>query len=103
MVRWPGHIPAGSVLNGIVSHADWFVTLLSAAGVPDIAERLRVGADLNGTTYKVHLDGHDQLAYITGQTDQSARQHFFYVSDDADLTADCGSTTGSSSSSSSAA
>ena len=66
MVRWPGHIPAGSVLNGIVSHNDWFVTLLSAAGVPDIAERLRAGTDLNGTTYKVHLDGHDQLAYITG-------------------------------------
>ena len=87
LVRWPGHIAAGSVLNGIVSHADWFVTLLSAAGVPDIAERLRVGTDLNGTTYKVHLDGHDQLAYITGQTDESARKHFFYVSDDGDLTA----------------
>ncbi len=25
LVRWPGHIPAGSVLNGIVSHNDWFV------------------------------------------------------------------------------
>src|SRR5271155_715812 len=87
LVRWPGHIPAGSVLNGIVSHNDWFVTLLSAAGVPDIAERLRVGTDLNGTTYKVHLDGHDQLAYITGGTDESPRQHFFYVSDDGDLTA----------------
>jgi arylsulfatase A-like enzyme len=87
LVRWPGHIPAGSVLNGIVSHADWFVTLLSAAGVPDIAERLRAGTDLNGTSYKVHLDGHDQLAYITGETDESARKHFFYVSDDGDLTA----------------
>ncbi len=32
LVRWPGHIPAGSVLNGIVSHADWFVTLLSVGG-----------------------------------------------------------------------
>ena len=38
MVRWPGHIPAGIVLNGIVSHNDWFVTLLAAAGVPDIAD-----------------------------------------------------------------
>ena len=87
MVRWPGRIPAGSVLNGIISHTDWFVTLLSAAGAPDIAERLRAGTDLNGTTYKVHLDGHDQLAYITGQTDESPRKHFFYVSDDGDLTA----------------
>ena len=34
MVRWPGNIPAGTVLNGIVSHNDWFVTLLAAAGDP---------------------------------------------------------------------
>jgi arylsulfatase len=87
MVRWPGHIPAGRVLNGIVSHADWFVTLLAAAGDADIAARLRAGADLSGTTYKVHLDGHNQLDYLTGATDTSARTHFFYVSDDGDLTA----------------
>ncbi|MDT5152793.1 MAG: hypothetical protein QOI01_4526 [Mycobacterium sp.] len=87
MVRWPGHIPAGTVLNGIVSHNDWFVTLLAAVGVSDIADQLRGGADLNGTTYKVHLDGHNQLPYITGATDESPRQHFFYVSDDGDLTA----------------
>jgi arylsulfatase len=87
MLRWPGHIPAGTVLNGIVSHNDWFVTLLAAAGDPDIAERLRAGADLNGTTFRVHLDGHNQLDYLTGKTDESPRQHFFYVSDDGDLTA----------------
>ncbi len=87
MVRWPGHIPAGQVLNGIVSHNDWFVTLLAAAGAPDIAEQLKAGADLSGTTYKVHLDGHNQLAYLTGEVDESPRQHFFYVSDDGDLTA----------------
>ena len=61
MVRWPGRIPAGQVLNGIVSHADWFVTLLAAAGDTDVAERLRAGTDLAGATYRVHLDGHDQL------------------------------------------
>jgi arylsulfatase len=87
VVRWPGHVPAGTVLNGIVSHNDWFVTFLSAAGVPDIADQLRTGVELGGTTYRVHLDGHDQLPYITGQVEQSPRQHFFYVSDDGDLTA----------------
>ncbi len=66
MVRWPGHIPAGTVLNGIVSHNDWFVTLLAAAGDTDVADRLKQGADLDGTTYKVHLDGHNQLDYLTG-------------------------------------
>jgi arylsulfatase A-like enzyme len=87
MVRWPGHIPAGTTLNGIVSHNDWFVTLLAAAGRPDIASELAAGAELNGVQYKVHLDGHNQLDYITGQADESPRQHFFYVSDDGDLTA----------------
>ena len=38
VVRWPGRIAAGTVLNGIVSHNDWFPTLLAAAGVPDIAD-----------------------------------------------------------------
>jgi arylsulfatase len=87
MVRWPGHIPAGTVLNGIVSHNDWFVTLLAAAGEPDIAAKLRAGHELNGRTYKVHLDGNNQLPYITGETDSSPRRSFFYVSDDGDLTA----------------
>ena len=79
--------PAGQVLNGIVSHNDWFVTLLAAAGDTDVADRLKAGTDLGGTTYKVHLDGYNQLDYITGPADESPRQHFFYVSDDGDLTA----------------
>jgi arylsulfatase len=87
MVRWPARIPAGTVLNGLVSHNDWFVTLLAAAGDPDIAERLRSGAELAGTTYRVHLDGHNQLPYLTGEAGESPRRHFFYVSDDGDLTA----------------
>jgi arylsulfatase len=87
IVRWPGVIPAGRVLNGIVSHNDWFVTLLAAAGEPRIAEKLRAGYDLNGRTYHVHLDGYNQLEYFTGEVDVSPRPHFFYVSDDGDLTA----------------
>jgi arylsulfatase A-like enzyme len=87
VVRWPGHIPAGKVVNDIMSHNDWFPTFLAAAGVPDIADKLKVGTDLSGTTYKVHLDGHDQLPYLTGEVDKSPRNFFFYVSDDGDLLA----------------
>ncbi len=87
LVRWPRRIGPGQVRNGIISHNDWFPTLLAAAGVPDIAEQLKAGVDLNGTSYKVHLDGHNQLPYFTGEVDESPRQHFFYVSDDGDLTA----------------
>jgi arylsulfatase len=87
LVRWPGHIPAGTVLNGIISHNDWFPTLLAAAGVTDIVDQLRAGGELEGKHFKVHLDGHNQLPYLTGEADQSPRQYFFYVSDDGDLTA----------------
>ncbi len=87
MVRWPGRIPAGTVLNGIVSHNDWFVTLLAAIGDTDLADRLKAGTELAGREYKVHLDGHNQLDYITGKTEESPRKHFFYVSDEGDLTA----------------
>jgi arylsulfatase len=87
LARWPGHIEADTVLNGIVSHSDWFVTLLAAAGEPDIADKLKAGHELNGTTSKVHLDGFNQLPYLSGEVDDSPRQFFFYVSDDGDLTA----------------
>ncbi len=87
MVRWPGRIPEGVVLNDIVSHADWFVTLLAAAGEPDIAEKLKAGHEMNGRSYRVHLDGFNQLDYFTGEAEQSPRDYFFYVSDDGDLTA----------------
>jgi arylsulfatase A-like enzyme len=50
MVRWPGTIPAGRVLNGIMSHNDWFITLLAAAGDPDIAAKPRAGHKLGGTS-----------------------------------------------------
>jgi len=87
LIRWPGRIEPGTVFNGIVSHNDWFVTLLAAAGDDTVAERLREGTALAGREYKVHLDGHNLVPYLTGETDESPRKHFFYVSDDGDLTA----------------
>lgn len=86
MVRWPGHIKPGTVLTGTVSHLDWAPTLLAAAGVPDIKDQLLKGYKIGPTTYKVHLDGYNQLPYFTGQINQSPRQEFFYFSDDGDLT-----------------
>ena len=87
LARWPGHFPAATVRNGIMSHNDWFPTLLAAAGVDDIAAQLKEGADLNGATYRVCLDGHNQLPYLTGEVEESPRNFFFYVNDDGDLTA----------------
>lgn len=86
MVRWPGHIKPGTISNGIVSHLDWAPTLLAAAGVPDIKDKLLKGYKAGGKQFKVHLDGYNQLPYLTGQAPKSPREEFFYFSDDGDLT-----------------
>ena len=66
MVRWPGKIKPGSVSNEIISHLDWMPTLLAAAGVPDVKEKLLTGYRAGNMTYKVHLDGYNLLPYLTG-------------------------------------
>jgi len=85
MIRWPGHIQPGSVSNEIVSGLDWLPTLVAAAGDPDVTEKLLRGYEIAGKTYKVHLDGFNQLPYLTGQQDRSARKEFIYFNDDGDL------------------
>ena len=87
MIRWPGHIKPGSVANGIYSGLDWFPTLLAAAGDTDIKERLLKGTTIAGKQYKNHLDGYNQLDYLTGKADKSARTEFFYFNDDGALVA----------------
>jgi arylsulfatase len=87
MVRWPGRIAPGSVSTEMFSGLDWFPTLLAAAGDTDIKARLLKGANVSGKTFKVHLDGYNQLPYLTGQQPKSARQEFAYFNDDGVLVA----------------
>lgn len=87
LVRWPGHIPAGTVSNEIMSNLDWMPTLLAAAGDPDIKEKLLKGHRVGRKNYKVHLDGYNFLPYLTGEISESPRREFFYFSDDGDLLA----------------
>ncbi len=86
-VRWPGKFPAGTTLNGIVSHEDWLPTFAAAAGAPDIKEKLRKGVELNGRTYRNYIDGHNQLDYLSGKTDKSPRNEFIYVNDAGEVVA----------------
>jgi len=86
-VRWPGHFPAGTTLNGIVAHEDWLPTFAAVAGAPDIKEKLKAGVDLNGRSYKNYIDGYNQLDYLSGKTEQSPRKEFIYVNDDGQIVA----------------
>ncbi len=90
LVRWPGHITAGTVTNELMSHNDWMPTLASIAGEPQLVAKLRTGYTANGIDYKVHLDGHDQSKFLTSVSGsaaknngaKSARNQFFYADDD---------------------
>ena len=80
IVRWPGHVPSGKVENGIFSGLDWFPTFVAAAGNPNIKDELMKGKQLGGQTYKVHLDGYNQMDVITGKG-PSARHEVFYFTE----------------------
>ncbi len=77
-LRWPGHVPADSVQNGIFSGMDWLPTFVAAAGNPNITEELLKGKTIGDRTYKNHLDGYNQMAAITGKG-PSARHEIFYL------------------------
>ena len=87
MIRWPGKIPAGTILNDMMSHEDWVPTLMTAAGRPTVTEELKAGVNINGRDYHNHLDGYDFLPYLTGEADRGPRNTFYYWSDDGLLTA----------------
>ena len=86
LIKWPGHIAAGSEFNGLQSHEDVFVTLAAAAGQPNLKQDLLTGYKMGDMTYKVHLDGYNQLDYWTGKSEKTARRAFFYY-DETDLMA----------------
>jgi arylsulfatase A-like enzyme len=79
LIRWPGHVPAGRVVNDIVSGLDWFPTFVAAAGDPNIADELKKGKQLGGVTYKVHLDGYDQTDLITGKGPSKRHEIFYFT------------------------
>ena len=78
ILRWPGHVPADSVQNGIFSGLDWLPTFSAAAGNPNITEELLKGKTIGDRTYKNHLDGYNQMAAITDKG-PSARHEIFYL------------------------
>jgi len=78
MVRWPGTVKPGTVINDIFSQEDWMPTFLAAAGEPDVKEKLKNGGHrANGKRFKAHLDGYDQTALLAGEG-PSARDEIFY-------------------------
>jgi arylsulfatase len=86
LIKWPRHIQPGSDCSGIQNMEDIYVTLAAAAGLPNLKQDLLTGYKMGDTTYKVHLDGYNQLDMWTAKTEKSARREMFYY-DETDLMA----------------
>lgn len=74
MLRWPGQIPAGQILNGIQCHQDMFTGLAVAAGVTDVNEKVK-------REKKQYIDGVDNVDYWTGKAKSSRRNHIFHYNE----------------------
>jgi arylsulfatase len=87
LVRWPGVTRPGSTVNAIISQEDWLPTLLAAAGVPDVKERLAQGYRANGKEWRVKLDGYNFLPFLKGEAADGPRDAIYYFSQAGELNA----------------
>lgn len=80
MVKWPGTIKPGTIFNDIMSQEDWMPTLLAAASVPDVKEKLasKEGYKANGKTWRIHADGYNFLPYFEGKAEKGPRREIMY-------------------------
>ena len=87
VIKWPGVIKPGTVINDIAAHEDMLPTLLAAAGDTTVKDRLLKGATVGGRSYKVHLDGYDLGPALRGETKEWPRKEFIYWTDDGSVAA----------------
>jgi arylsulfatase len=87
LIRWPGTIQPGTIVNDICAHEDFIPTFAAAAGETGLVDKLKTGHTLNGKRFKVHLDGMNLLPFFKGEAPRSPREEFLYWSDDGELMA----------------
>src|SRR6185369_491235 len=81
VIRWPGHIKPGTVLNQLFAALDWVPTLVDIAGGPKgDGLKKQIEAGQYAGIVKTTLDGVDQREYLEGTSDHSSRDYFFYFS-----------------------
>ena len=86
LIRWPGTIKPGTVINEIGAQEDMMPTLLAAAGEANIKEELLKAKTIGNRTYKVHLDGYDLGPALKGEGEWP-RKEFIYWTDDGNVAA----------------
>jgi arylsulfatase A-like enzyme len=86
LIRWPGVIKPGTIINNIGAHEDMMTTLLAAVGDTTVKEDLLKGRTIGNMTYKVHLDGYNLIPALKGEA-AWPRHEFLYFTDDGNCAA----------------
>ncbi|MBS0191650.1 MAG: arylsulfatase [Planctomycetes bacterium] len=86
MIRWPGTIKPGTIVNDIAAHEDMLVTFAAAAGDATVKQDLLKGRTMGDRAYKVHLDGYDLGPALRGESPWP-RKEFIYWTDDGSVAA----------------
>jgi arylsulfatase A-like enzyme len=86
LIKWPGVIKPGTIVNDIGAHEDMLTTLVAAAGDKTAKEDLLKGRKIGKNTYKVHLDGYDLGPALRGEAEWPRRE-FIYWTDDGSVAA----------------
>ena len=79
VIRWPAKIQPGTIFKEMFASLDWLPTLVEIAGGAKgntLNEQIMAGKYPG--IVKTKLDGVNQIDYLTGQSDKSARDTFFY-------------------------
>ena len=79
VIRWPGVIKPGQRKDQLFAALDWLPTLVEIAGGPKgdgLKKQLEAG-EYPGMV-KTTLDGVNQIDYLTGKSEKSARDFFYY-------------------------
>jgi arylsulfatase len=81
VIRWPGVIRPGTIKNQIFASLDWLPTFVEIAGGPKgNALKSQIEAGQYPGIVKTTLDGVNQIDYLSGRSEKSARDTFFYYS-----------------------
>ena len=86
VIRWPGVIKPGTVINDFGAHEDMLPTLVAAAGDTDGVGACMKGRQIVDVSYKLHLDGYDLGPSLRGRSAVTC-QEFIYWSDDGSVDA----------------
>jgi len=79
-IMWaPGRIPAGQVLDQMMSHMDVWPTTAAMAGIKPPP----TGAWVDNNGKPIYFDGIDNSAYVTGKSASSARNSWVYIDGEA--------------------